>query len=312
MIINITDKIYYAIYGNENNTICVLNELLTLQKTNEKELIINNNNLKYYHNNTDKKYLILKINETIHHLNENEKINFEYDIFKNNLKIIIVRTEKHLYWNDWYKNIIKYYPNNKIYVIYNYKLNTTENLPNNIEVIENNIFNKGIYLAYYYILKNKLEGKFLILDDRIIVNKIFDDTKVNKSLFTFEHKWKIDEKYIFDLLNALSNSENLYIQYENLQWKGSFKSMSIITSEMLNNINKNHNLEYLINAINNNQYEMAFERILGILLYLETNDNNSIFGDIHTELEKNHNPWNFTYDKYVTSKKDKYFNYIFR
>ena len=30
MIINITDKIHYAIYGNENNTICVLNELLTM------------------------------------------------------------------------------------------------------------------------------------------------------------------------------------------------------------------------------------------------------------------------------------------
>ena len=46
--------------------------------------------------------------------------------------------------------------------------------------------------------------------------------------------------------------------------------------------------------------------------YNETNESNSIFGDIHQELEKNQNPWNFTYDKYVISKKDKYFNYIFK
>lgn len=312
MIINITDKIYYAMYGNECNTICVLDKIKNNQKQKNSELEINNENLKYYHNNTDSKYLILKINENTFFFNENDKITFEYDMFKNNIKIIIVRTEKHLYWDDWYKNIIKYYPNNKIYVIYNYKLNKPEELPDNINIIENNIFNKGIYLAYYYILKNKLNGKFLILDDRIIINKIFDDTKINKSLFTFEHKWKIDDKYIFDLLNALNNSERLYLEYENLSWKGIFKSMTIITSEVLNKINDKHNLEYLINAINNNQYEMAFERILGILLYNETNESNSIFGDIHQELEKNHNPWNFTYDKYVISKKDKYFNYIFK
>ena len=28
--------------------------------------------------------------------------------------------------------------------------------------------------------------------------------------------------------------------------------------------------------------------------------------------KKNMNPWNFTYDKYIISKKDKYFNYIFK
>ena len=57
---------------------------------------------------------------------------------------------------------------------------------------------------------------------------------------------------------------------------------------------------------------MAFERILGILLFTHTNNNEPIFGDIHFELQKNNNPWNYSYDKYLISKKDKYFNYIFR
>lgn len=312
MLINITDKIDYALYGNENNTINVLDIIRRLQKEKKNKLVVNNDTFNYLHNNTDDKYLIMSINNKIHSFEESNEIDIDYDLFKNNFKIIIVRTDRNLYWEDWYKNILKYYKNSKIYVIYNFTLIEKESLPDNIEVIENKKYNKGIFLAYYYILKNKLNGKFLILDDKIIINSIFDNNKVNQTLFTFEHKWKIDNKYIYNLLNALENSEDLYIEYEKFNWLGSFKSMSTISSDFLNKINKNHNLENLINAINNNQYEMAFERIFGILLYYYSNNNKPIYGDIHNELQKNMNPWNFTYDKYIISKKDKYFNYIFK
>lgn len=312
MIINLKDYIHFAIYGNSNFTIDVLEKIKSVQKEKLNEIEINNNNLNYLHSNTDDKFLIIKINDEIICKKEGEYINLDYDIFKNNLKIFIVRTDRNLYWDEWYKNIVKLYKNNKIYVVYNFKLNEKENLPSNIEVIENDKFNKGIYLAYYYILEKNLEGKFLILDDKIIINSTFEENKINKCLFTFEHKWKIDDKYIFELLNVLDNSDKLFLEYEKYEWLGVFKGLSFIDSDILKKINLNHNFINFIKAINNNQYEMAFERVLGILLYYYSNNNEPIFGDIHKELEKNKNPWNYTYDKYYVSKKDKYFNYIFK
>lgn len=312
MEISILDQIDYAFYGNDNYTIDVKDKIKDNQNKKQKFLEVNNINLEYNNDNTNNKFLILKINNSIYSLKEGEKIFFCYDIFKNNIKIIIVRTDRDLYWNDWYKNISKLYSNNKIYVIYNFKLNEKEELSDNMEVIENNKYDKGIYLAYYYILKNKLKGKILILDDKLILNKTFDENKINKSLFTFEHKWKIDNKYIIDLLNVLDDSSKLLEELENENWLGSFKSLSFISYDLIYKINSKHNIENLIKIIYNNQYEMAFERVLGILLFIYTNDNKPIFGDIHDELQKINNNWNYSYDKYLVSKKDKYFNYIFK
>ena len=310
MILNILDVIDYALYGNIHNTTNVLSIILDNQKNKNKNLIINDEVMNYSKNDDDA-YLMISINKNLKILKRNDVIEFCYNKFKNHLKIILVRTNKDLYWDEWYENILSLYENHNIYVIYDFSDNN-DKLSKDIKVIENSHFNVGIFLGYYYILKNNMEGKFLILDDKIILNSKIDENNINKSLFTFEHKWKIDEKYIYNLLNVIEADDNIILEFENYNWKGSFKSMSYVDSSFLKNINEKYKFQNLIKVIRNNQYEMAFERLLGLLFYLEQKNSDPIIGDIHEELNKINNPWNYTYDKYIVSKKNQYFNYIFK
>jgi hypothetical protein len=312
MEINIKNNIEYAFYGNDVHTINILNIIKEAQSNKEELIEINDLNFNYTHSNSHDKFLIIKNNNSVFCLNKGDTLKLDYELFENNLKIIIVRTDRDLYWDNWYKNILSLYPNNKIYVIYNFKLRENEELPEKIKIIDNEYYNKGIYLGYYYIIKNKIKGNILVLDDKIILNSLIDESNINRSLFTFEHKWKIDQKFITELLNVLDNNQELILELDKKNWLGSFKSLSYVNSKFLEKLNKKFNILNLIKVINNNQYEMAFERILGILLHSYEGNNEPIFGDIHQELIKNINPWDYSYDKYLTSEKDKYFNYIFR
>ena len=156
MIINYNDTINFALYGNREYMKNILNIIKKYKKNNITNLVINNKNLDYLNDNTLKKYLIIKINNNIFTLNENEKILF---IYNNLINIIIFRTDKTIYWDEWLNNIIKYYGDNNIHIMYNFNQNQELiNIPKKIKIIENNIYNKGNYLVYYYILKNNLKG----------------------------------------------------------------------------------------------------------------------------------------------------------
>ena len=69
MIINIKDKIIYAIYGNDDYMINVKNIIQILQKNKTKQIVINNDNMNYNNNNEKYKYLIIKINNSIFTIN---------------------------------------------------------------------------------------------------------------------------------------------------------------------------------------------------------------------------------------------------
>ena len=309
MIINIKDKIIYAIYGNDDYMINVKNIIQILQKNKTKQIVINNDNMNYNNNNEKYKYLIIKINNSIFTINNYDIIYFEYTNIPN---IIIVRTDLHIYWVEWYNKLLQHYKNYNIYIIYDFdSKNEILDIPTNITIIENNMYNKGIYLGYYYIIKNKLEGEFIVLNDKIILNKVIKKANINQNLFNFDHKWKIDNKYIFEMINLLSNSKTLFNEFNDRNWYGCFKGLSFIDSILLNNIEQKFNFTNLINIINNNYYDMAFERLIGVCIYHFTKNNKSIFGDIHTELSNIKNSWNFSYENYIENN-DNSFNYIFK
>ena len=134
---------------------------------------------------------------------------------------------------------------------------------------------------------------------------------INQNIFNFDHKWKIDNKYIFEMINLLSNSKILFEEFNNKKWYGCFKGLSFIDSILLNKIETTFNFTNLIKIINNNYYDMAFERLIGVFIFHFTKNNRSIFGDIHEELSKIKNPWNFSYENYIENN-DNSFNYIFK
>jgi len=311
MELNSTDIISEAIYGNPEYSISVLEYINNKIKNNEIEIMVNKETVKYDHNNNKDRYLILLLNGKINTYNDDLTIKLNY-INTNKFNVVMIRTSyTKKYWKESYKKIKTNYPNCTVYIITDKENNKFNDIEENITVIETDNINANIFNCYYYILKNNITGNNLIITDRFFMIDNFDENKINTSLFSFEHKWKIDQKKIFQLLSNLENSSFLLNYYNEFNWMGCFKGMSFINFNLLKNIDDKYDLKKLYEYITNNDNVMAFERIIGLLLYVETKNSKSLFGDIHENLEKNRNSWNFDYNNYKDVINKKKYYYLF-
>ena len=86
--------------------------------------------------------------------------------------------------------------------------------------------------------------------------------------------------------------------YKSKSWKGCFGAMTVIGYNFLEELNKKYNIHNLIPYINSRSDRMAFERVIAVLIDLES-PSKSILGNIHKYIV-----WGYSYNNYLSNNLD--------
>jgi hypothetical protein len=218
-----------------------------------------------------------------------------------------------LYWNHSIKLLKKYYPNNIIFIIDDNSnieyLDTTEinNLKNVITIISE--YNgRGELLPYIYFLRHKWFDNAIIIHDSAFIHETIDFENIikniNNTAISLWHFRNNDSELdnilrISKHLNFYNKIEQNIMTWNDNKWTSCFGAMSLINHIFLTNLNNKYNLNNLINVIINRSDRCALERIMGILIYLETSHNkSSIFGCINNSHSQSL-LCNYTFEQYI-------------
>jgi hypothetical protein len=197
-----------------------------------------------------------------------------------------VNSEKtNLLWQECYKCIRKYYDNKIIIIDDNSDTSFLTQLDMiGVEIIQSEFPKRAELLPYYYFLKHAWFDNAVILHDSVFIQSPIKFDKYNKFLWHFvSHEW--DNIYgEMEVIGNLKNSGdilNLYSEKE--RWFGCFGVMSVITYNMIHDINSKYNFFSLLSVIKSRPKRMMLERIFAAALWYEaslTMDNCSYFGNI--------------------------------
>lgn len=205
---------------------------------------------------------------------------------------IIVRhinsQQTNLYWQESYNCIRKYYDNMIIIIDDNSKEEYVSKIPLvNAEIIKSEFPGRAELLPYYYLLKHEWFDTAIIIHDSVFIQKPIKFDKVNRYMWHFTtHAFDNVEGEV-NLIEKLSNNKELLKFYKSKkQWFGCFGVMSVITYDMIDNINSKYNFFNLLKFITCRKERMMLERVFGMILTFESGHNlseNSYFGNIeHT------------------------------
>lgn len=204
---------------------------------------------------------------------------------------IIVRHVKseitNFLWQECYHCIRKFYDNKIIIIDDNSDstfLTTLDNLVN-CEIIQSEFPKRAELLPYYYFLKNAWFDTAVILHDSIFIQEPIKFDKYNKFLWHFvTHEWD-NIPGETKIINQLTHSADILDFYnKKSEWYGCFGVMSVITYNMIHNINSKYNFFELIKHIKCRNDRMMLERVFASTLWYEaslTTSNCSYFGDIN-------------------------------
>ena len=165
--------------------------------------------------------------------------------------------------------------------------------------IKSDFSKRGEILPYYYLYKNNLFEKAMIIHDSTFLQKKFEiNTKNIEYLWHFEHHANDYENEIVMLKNI--EDESLIQSYDAKKWFGCFGCQTLITYDFINEIQEKYNVFKLIDYIDSRSKRMNFERVFSLLctenekeLYFKK----SIYGNI---LE--YEDWGLTFDDYINYK----------
>jgi len=218
-----------------------------------------------------------------------------------------------LYWNQSIRLLKKYYPNNIIFIVDDnsdlkyLKTEPSTNLQNVITILSE--YNgRGELLPYIYFLKHKWFENAVIIHDSVFIHETIDFENIIKNINnTAISLWHFDNNNseidnILKISTYLNNNNNIksnIIKWNKSKWKSCVGSMTLINHTFLVNLNNKYNFINLLNCITNRSDRCAFERIIGILIHLETTHNKpSIFGNINlSHLESL--MCDYTFEKYI-------------
>jgi len=209
-------------------------------------------------------------------------------------------------WMECYDCIRKYYPLNKILIIddaSNYTFVDTNKVLSNTLIIQSEFKGRGELLPYYYYFHNKLFDYAVVLHDSVFIQQYIDFGKENRFLWSFRHYWDnlYDYSAIFQTLSEKELVEKVF--NDKSSWEGCFGVMSILSHDLLCEIEKTFNLLKLTDCITTRENRMALERIFAVLFTLSNKKNNikttTVFGDIHSL-----GIWDQRYETYLLKKKN--------
>jgi hypothetical protein len=192
-----------------------------------------------------------------------------------------------LLWQECYKCIRKFYSNKIIIIDDNSDvtfLTTLEMV--DTEIIKSEFPKRAELLPYYYFLKYAWFDTAVILHDSVFIQRPIKFNKMNIFLWHFTtHDWdNIDGER--QTIARLTNNEALLDLYNfKEKWFGCFGVMSVITYDMIHQINSKYNFFNLINFIKTRPQRMMLERMFAVILWNEAKldkTNCSYFGNIQT------------------------------
>lgn len=212
------------------------------------------------------------------------------------------------YWNQNIKLLRSHYPKCKLVIIddnSNQSFIKAEFDYINLEVINSEYTGRGELLPYIYYLKHKWFDNAVIIHDSVFFHKTIDFANVKSNVLSlwmfYNNNSEIDN--ILRISDSLNHSR--IIKYHILEWSKNnwvscFGSQSYINHNFLVNLNNKYKLTNLINVITNRSDRCALERIMGLLFYIETRTNNTLFGCINNSHIKANN-YTYSFDEYMKS-----------
>jgi hypothetical protein len=190
-------------------------------------------------------------------------------------------------WQECYKSIRVFYDNPIIIIDDNSdsKFLTTLEMTN-VRVIQSEYPKRGELLPYYYLLKEGWFDIAVILHDSVFIQAPIKFNEPNRYLWHFtSHDWDNKQGEI-ECIRKLKNHESLLEFYNSTEkWNGCFGVMSIITYNMIHDINMKYNFFILLDTIVTRSDRMMIERVFAVVLAYESGlnkDNCSYFGNIQT------------------------------
>jgi hypothetical protein len=192
-------------------------------------------------------------------------------------------------WNECYRCIRKWYPNNIIMIIddaSNYQYVSSENNLVNCFIIQSEFPGSGELLGYYYFHKYHLFDKAIVIHDSSFLNGQLpvDDISTTRFIWHFSHEWNVPSDEL-ELVQVLNNTEFLRNKYNDTNmWKGCFGTQSVITYQFLDAIVQKYNFFNLLKIVTHRNRRCNLERIFGLVCCVEDpliNKNPSIMGLIH-------------------------------
>lgn len=242
-----------------------------------------------------------------------EKISKEF--FEENYTIYITRhinseiTNK--YWKVNQEYIRKNYKKIKIIIIDDNSEEKYKNEDNNykdIEFIYTSFVGSGELLPYYYFLNNNKTKYAIFLHDSVFVldelHKYIEESEY-LSLWNFHPLTEINViKNRTNELIELSSKNNDFIlnKFNNLNWKGVFGGMCMISHNYLKKINDTIEIEDLLYEIKNRFNRMCLERLLSVII---ENSEVSLLGEIALWCKLHTNKyWNLSIKDFEDNKNE--------
>ena len=241
--------------------------------------------------------------------------NVSKEYFENNYIIFITRniiddtTEQ--YWRISYNKIRKHYGSIKIIIIDD---NSNKKYINDdikdVEYIYTDHIGRGELLPYYYYLRNNRGKKYAIMlhDSVFLEDEIHKYIKENEYIplwhFLPETEMNKNRINIQKILNGSRDKGLLMNKFEERDWRGVFGCMSIISHELLVNMNNKIDLfDILIKNVKNRDDRKACERIFSLALRsINVNTYSSLLGNIHHWCKLHYRKyWEITLHEYKKS-----------
>ena len=172
----------------------------------------------------------------------------------------------------------------------------------NLTIIQSEYPGRGELLPYIYFLRNKWFENAVIIHDSVFFHFKFKFENFNRkfaSLWNFGNNDSELDNIIRVSSNLKNNTKiiNCINNWNKNQWLSSQGAQCYINHEFLIYLNHKYKLENLLNVVLNRSDRCTLERIIGILIYLETKSTETIFGDINSLYKAG----NYSFDEYINT-----------
>lgn len=178
-------------------------------------------------------------------------------------------------WQECYRCIRKYYPDNKIVIIDDASDEqhlTTDLMLHNTEILQSEYPKRGELLPYHYYVRNRWFDKAVILHDSVFIKRYinFDNTTHYKPLWVFGHDWDQPTDVIAPFFKVLKNQDELLARYAKTKmWRGAFGVMNVITHDYLVYLENRYKLSNLLTIVKTRSDRMILERVMAVVTQLK-------------------------------------------
>tara|TARA_Y100000816_G_scaffold86748_1_gene59724 strand:- start:1869 stop:2825 length:957 start_codon:yes stop_codon:yes gene_type:complete len=260
-----------------------------------KKALLKTNNRKPYKERLWRHWCVYGRKEGRKYCKKDMKETISKENFENEYVIFITRNMRDSitaeYWKINYHKIRKHYKTIKIIIIDD---NSIEDYIKNddiedVEYIYTEHKGRGEILPYYYYLKDSRERKYGLM----IHDSVFLEGEIHKYItkkdyiplwhFLPETEIKTNRKNIKNIIQESRDRELLMKTFNECNWRGMFGSMSIISHELLKEMNEKFDIfNILMKNIKVRNDRKALERILPLCLKnMNINTYSSLLGNIH-------------------------------